>query len=68
MQKKTNGWLKEAKSNGKAIIKGGKAMKGRPLAKGKFWELRTMTTKPPGATLVDMVMYEELSEKMRLKN
>ena len=34
---KANGWVKEAKSNGRAIIEGGKAMKGRrPSAKGKF--------------------------------
>jgi hypothetical protein len=25
---------------------------GKPLAKGKFWELDTATTKPPGVTLV----------------
>ena len=37
------------------------------MAKGKFWELRKMTTKPPGVTLVDMVMYKELSEKKRGK-
>jgi hypothetical protein len=37
--------------------------KGRPSAKGKFWELRTTATKPPGVTLVDMVIYKELIEK-----
>ena len=63
-RRKTNGWIKQAKSNGKAIIEGGQATKGRPSAKGKLWELRTMTTKPPGVTLVDMVKYEELSEKI----
>ena len=60
-----NGWVKEAKSNGRAIIEGAIAMKGRPLAKGKFWEVRTMTTKPTGVMLVNMEMYEELSEKKR---
>jgi hypothetical protein len=43
-------------------------MKGRPSTKGKFWELRTMTTKPPGVKLVDMVMYEELLEKKRARD
>jgi hypothetical protein len=68
------GWLSEAKSNGRAIIEGKKAGRGptagngRPSAKGKFWELRTTATKPPGVTLVNMVMCEELSEKMRARN
>jgi hypothetical protein len=65
VKNKMNGWVKEAKSNGRAIIKGGKATKGRPLAKGKFWEVHTMTTKLPGVTLSDMEMYEKLSEKKR---
>ena len=65
---KTVGWLSEVKSNGRAIIEGANAGKGRPSAKGKFWELRTTATKPPGVTLVDMVMYEELSEKKRARN
>ncbi len=56
------------KSNGRVIIEGANAGKGRPSAKGKFWELRTTATKPPGVMLVDMVMYEELSEKMRARN
>jgi hypothetical protein len=56
------------KSNGRAIIEGANAGKGRPSAKGKFWELRTTATKPPCVTLVDMVMYEELSEKKRAQN
>ena len=55
------------KSNGKAIIEGTRGYNGRPSAKGKFWELPTMATKPPGVTLVDMVMNEELSEKTRAK-
>jgi hypothetical protein len=55
--------ISEVKSNGRAIIEGAKASKGRPSAKGKFWELRTKATKPPGVTLVDMVIYKELMEK-----
>ena len=62
-QIKTGGWLSEMKSNGRVIIEGANAGKGRPSAKGKFWELRTTATKPPGVMLVDMVMYEELTEK-----
>ncbi len=62
------GWVKEAKSNRRAIIEGLNANKGRPSAKGKFWELRTTATKPPGVTLVDMVMYKELSEKSRARH
>ena len=56
------------KSNGRTIIEGANAGKGRPLAKGKFWELRTTATIPPGVMLVDMMMYEELSEKTRARN
>ena len=63
----SGGWVKEAKSNKRAIIEGANARNGRPSAKGKFWELRTKTTKPPGVTLVDMVLYEELSEKNRAR-
>ena len=69
VQRHSGGWVKEAKSNGRAIIAGkaarrrAKEGKGRPSAKGKFWELHTTATKPPGVTLVDMVMYEELTEK-----
>ena len=59
------GWLSEVKSNGRVIIEGVKAFKGRPSAKGKFWELRTTATKPPDVTLVDMVMSKVLSEKSR---
>ena len=55
------GWLSEVKSNGRAIIEGTRGHNGRPSTKGKFWELRTTATEP----LVDMVMYEELSEKRR---
>jgi len=58
-----SGWLSEVKSNGRVIIEGAQASKGRPSAKGKFWELRTTATKPPGVTLVDMVIYKELIEK-----
>ena len=61
-------WLSEVKSNGRVIIEGANAWKGRPSAKGKFWELRTTATKPPGVTLVNMVMCEELSEKTRARN
>jgi hypothetical protein len=50
-------------SNGRVIIEGTKAFRGRPLSKGMFWELHTSTTKPPGVTLVDMEMNEELSKK-----
>ena len=39
-----------------------------PSAKGKFWELRIMATKPPDVTLVDMVIYKELSAKSRARN
>jgi hypothetical protein len=66
-RKNTNGWVKEAKSNGRVIIEGANARKGRPSAKGKFWELRILATKPPDVTLVDMVMYKELSEESRAK-
>jgi hypothetical protein len=59
------GWLSEVKSNGRAIIEGTRGFNGRPSAKGKFWELCTMVTKPPGVMLVDMVMYKELTEKRR---
>ena len=52
----------------RAIIEGKGANKGRPSAKGKFWELRTTTTKPPGVTLVDIVLYEELSENNRARD
>jgi len=62
------GWLSEVKSNGSAIIEGLNAGKGRQSAKGKFWELRTTATKPPGVTLVNMVMYKELTEKSRARN
>ena len=58
------GWLSEVKSNGRAIIEGTRGFNGRPSAKGKFWELRTTATKPPGVTLVDMVIYKELMEKV----
>jgi hypothetical protein len=58
-----SGWLSEVKSNGRVIIEGANTSKGRPSAKGKFWELRTTATKPPGVTLVDMVIYKELMEK-----
>jgi hypothetical protein len=34
-----------------------------PSAKGKFWELRIMATKPPDVTLVDMVMAKEMKPK-----
>jgi hypothetical protein len=61
----SSGWLSEVKSNGSVIIEGSKASKGRPSAKGKFWELCTTATKPPGVTLVDMVMYRESTEKSR---
>ena len=57
-QKLYIGWVNEAKSNGRAIIEGRRKGNGRPSAKGKFWELRIMTTQPPGVTLVNMVMYE----------
>jgi hypothetical protein len=57
-------WLSEVESNGRVIIEGANAWKGRPSAKGKFWELRTTATKPPGVTLVDMVIYKELMEKV----
>ena len=67
-KKKTNGWVKEAKSNGRVIIEGANARKGRPSAKGKFWELRIMATKPPDVTLVDMVMFKELSKKKRARD
>jgi hypothetical protein len=30
--------------------------KGRSSAKGKFWELRKASTKPPVVTLVEMVI------------
>ena len=66
-RKKTRGCLSEVKSNGRVIIEGANAWKGRPSAKGKFWELRTTATKPPGVTLVNMVMYKELLEKLRVK-
>ena len=56
-------WLSEVKSNGRVIIEGTRASKGRPSAKGKFWELHTTATKPPGVRLVDMVIYKELMEK-----
>ena len=45
-----SGWLMEAKSNGRVIIEGTGGYRGRPLAKGKFWEPHTSKTKPPGAT------------------
>ena len=51
----------------RVIIEGANARKGRPSAKGKFWELRILATKPPDVTLVDMVMYKELSEESRAK-
>jgi hypothetical protein len=38
---------------------------GKPLAKGKFWELSTAATKPPGVTLVDGEMYKEITEPRR---
>jgi hypothetical protein len=62
------GWVKEAKSNGRVIIEGANAWKGRPSAKGKLWELRIMATKPPDVTLVDMVMFKELSKKKRARD
>jgi hypothetical protein len=66
------GWLSEVKRNGRVIIEGANVWKGRPSgrpsAKGKFWELRTKATKPPGVTLVNMVMYKELTEKLRARN
>ncbi len=62
------GWLSEVKKNGRAIIEGTRGRNGRPSTKGKFWELRTTATEPPGVTLVDMVMYEELSEKRRARS
>jgi hypothetical protein len=55
------------KINGSIIIKGSGGYRGRPLAKGKFWEIHTTTTtttKPPGVSLVDMVMYEEISNNI----
>ena len=58
------GWVKEVKSNGRVIIEGAMARKGMPSAKGNLWELRTTTTKPPGVSLVDMVMYEEISNNI----
>jgi hypothetical protein len=67
-RKNTNVWVKEAKSNGRVIIEGTRASKGRPSAKGKFWELRIMATKPPDVTLVDMVIYKELSAKSCARN
>ena len=67
-RKNTNVRVKEAKSNGRVIIEGTRASKGRPSAKGKFWELRIMATKPPDVTLVDMVIYKELSAKSRARN
>jgi hypothetical protein len=67
-QRHSGGWVKKAKSNGRAIIQGADAGKGRPSAKGKFWALRKATTAPPGVTLVDMVMYEELSKKKRARD
>jgi hypothetical protein len=62
------GWLSEVKINGRVIIEGANAWKGRPSEKGKFWELRTTATNPPGVTLVNMVMYKELTEKSRARN
>ena len=62
------GWLSEVKSNGRAIIEGTRGFNGRPSAKGKFWELRTKATKPPGVPLVDMVIYKELLVKSRARN
>jgi hypothetical protein len=64
-QKYMVGWLNEVKSNGRTIIEGTRGHNGRPSTKGKFWELRITATKPPGVMLVDMVMYEELTEKKR---
>jgi hypothetical protein len=67
-ERHSGGWLSEVKSNGRVIIEGANAWTGRPSAKGKLWELRTTATKPPGVTLVDMVMYKELTEKSRALN
>jgi hypothetical protein len=61
----STGWVKEAKSNGRVFIEGKRGYNSKPSAKGKFWELRTATTEPPGVTLVDMEMNEELSGKKR---
>ena len=65
--RKKNGWYNEAKSNERAIIEGANAYKGRPSAIGKFWELQITATKPPDVTLVDMVMYKEISAKSRAR-
>ena len=56
------------KSNGRVIIEGANAWKGRPSAKGKFWELRTTATKPPGVTLVNMVMCVCVCFDLRFKD
>lgn len=66
-QSNSGGWVKEAKSNRRVIIEGAKARKGRPSSKGTISELRTMTTRQPGVALVDMEMYNEISEKRRVR-
>jgi hypothetical protein len=57
-QSNSGGWVKEGKSNRRVITEGAKARKVRPLAKGKFRELHTVTTRPPGVMLVDMEVYK----------
>jgi hypothetical protein len=61
------GWVKEAKKNGRVIIEGKRGYNGKPSAKGKIWELRTMTTIPPGVMLVDMEMNEKFQGKKRAR-
>jgi hypothetical protein len=46
-RKVLGGWVKEAKSNGRAIIEGKGANKRRPSAKGKFWGAPLLRTALP---------------------